>query len=260
MENLEKNKKLSLILKGIAIIAIFIAGLLGGSFFDSFKSDELPSVTDNFESKMHFVTEVIDGDTITVDGSRRIRLIAVDAPESDECYYTEAKDALKQLVEGEYVRLEKDNSVYDDFGRTLCYVFLPQGELLDNVFANNYLLEQGFANVLPASHNRKYWDILVYSRNQAVSQKRGMWADCEQELEEETSTFEADDSPPNPECLIKGNISEHGYGKTYFPPGCANYKRVKVDLKKGDRYFCTEEEAQAAGFKKAESCDQVFGM
>lgn len=257
-----KNISKASILKIIGFILIFIAGLLGGSAFDSFKSDELPSVSDNFESKLHFVTEVVDGDTITVDGSRRIRLIAVDAPESGECYYTEAKNALKQLVEGEYVRLEKDNSVYDDFGRTLCYVFLPQGELMDEVFVNDYLVEQGFANVLPASHNRRYWDILVSSRNDAVGQERGMWSDCEQELKEEgvTATFEADDPPPNPECLIKGNISEHGYGKTYFPPGCANYKRVKVDLKKGDRYFCTEEEAEEAGFKKAESCDQVFGM
>jgi len=66
--------------------------------------------------------------------------------------------------------------------------------------------------------------------------------------------FETDDPPPNPDCVIKGNISEHGYGKTYFPPGCANYKRVKVDLEKGDMYFCTEEEAEAAGFEKAGSC------
>jgi len=29
---------------------------------------------------------------------------------------------------------------------------------------------------------------------------------------------------------------------------------VKIDFEKGDMYFCTEEEAQAAGFEKAESC------
>jgi len=29
---------------------------------------------------------------------------------------------------------------------------------------------------------------------------------------------------------------------------------VKIDFEKGDMYFCTEEEAISAGFKKAESC------
>jgi len=65
---------------------------------------------------------------------------------------------------------------------------------------------------------------------------------------------EKDSGPSDPECIIKGNISEKGYGKTYLIPGCDNYKNVKIDQRKGEKYFCTEEEAFEAGFRKATNC------
>jgi len=197
---------------------------------------------------------VIDGDTIMIDGSTRVRLIEIDAPEVGECYYSESKEALSNLVEGEYVRLEKDVSGVDGFGRLLRYVFLPQEDTMDDIFVDNYIIEQGFADIREASQDKRYRDILMHGRNEAVAMEKGMWSACEQELEEEMEKFETDNPPSDPNCVIKGNISEHGYGKTYFPPGCANYKRTKIDFEKGDMYFCTEEEAEAAGFTKAESC------
>ena len=42
-------------------------------------------------------------------------------------------------------------------------------------------------------------------------------------------------APPSPECTIKGNISEKGYGKLYFLEGYPNYLKVKVDTRKGER-------------------------
>jgi micrococcal nuclease len=61
-------------------------------------------------------------------------------------------------------------------------------------------------------------------------------------------------SKPKEDCVIKGNISDRGFGKIYFVPNCINYNRVKIDLKRGEKWFCTEEEAKEAGFRKATNC------
>ncbi len=39
-----------------------------------------------------------------------------------------------------------------------------------------------------------------------------------------------------------------------FFPGCPNYANVKIDPRKGDKYFCSEAEAKAANFHKADNC------
>ena len=243
------NESLRKYLSGLLIVLI---GLFGASsLMDSETDSELVPESG---SELVEVVRVIDGDTIEINNGNIVRLLGVDTPEQGECYYSEAKQALNELVLGKNVKLEKDIFGTDNFGRLLRYVFLPEGDFTNDVFVNDYLLEQGFADTLFMSNSQKYHDILIHSRNEAVTDKRGMWGACEQELEEKTSTFETNDPPPNPDCIIKGNISEHGYGKTYFFPGCANYNRVKVDLEKGDRYFCTKEEAEQAGFKMAEGC------
>ncbi|MBU4369392.1 thermonuclease family protein [Patescibacteria group bacterium] len=255
MKEFKKGDKISQLRQIIIIILAVLAGVVGSDLADFFSDTPVTEeVVERVGDKLHLVTEVIDGDTIIVDGSTRVRFIDIDAPESGECYYSESKQALMNLVEGEYVRLEKDISGVDGYGRSLRYVFLPQEDVMDDIFVDNYMLEQGFADIRELSQDRRYRSILIHGRNEAVASNKGMWGECEQELEEEMERFETDAPPPNPDCVIKGNISEHGYGKTYFPPGCANYKRVKIDFEKGDMYFCTEEEAEAAGFKKAESC------
>ena len=48
-------------------------------------------------------------------------------------------------------------------------------------------------------------------------------------------------------CRIKGNIS-HG-GKIYHIPGSRSYDPVNIDAAKGERWFCTESEARAAGWR-----------
>ncbi len=59
--------------------------------------------------------------------------------------------------------------------------------------------------------------------------------------------------PPAPDCVIKGNISSSSRGKIYHVPGGAAYEKTQIDLSAGERWFCTEEEAQAAGWRKAKS-------
>lgn len=55
---------------------------------------------------------------------------------------------------------------------------------------------------------------------------------------------------PNAKCVIKGNISSRGE-KIYHVPGQRYYKATKIDLKRGERWFCTEKDARKAGWRKS---------
>ena len=50
-------------------------------------------------------------------------------------------------------------------------------------------------------------------------------------------------------CLIKGNVSDRG--RIYHLPGSDAYDKVRIDPGKGERWFCTEDEARAAGWRPA---------
>lgn len=58
-------------------------------------------------------------------------------------------------------------------------------------------------------------------------------------------------STPQPECLIKGNISIETNKKLYHLPGMQDYGITQIDSAKGERWFCTESEAIAAGWSRA---------
>ena len=58
----------------------------------------------------------------------------------------------------------------------------------------------------------------------------------------------------DPKCNIKGNIDPQGKIKRYYYPGCAQYNYTLLEKDLGEQWFCTEKEAQAAGWTKAETC------
>jgi hypothetical protein len=51
-------------------------------------------------------------------------------------------------------------------------------------------------------------------------------------------------------CVIKGNISSSGE-RIYHLPGQRYYDKTVISWSKGERWFCTEQEAVAAGWRKA---------
>lgn len=53
-------------------------------------------------------------------------------------------------------------------------------------------------------------------------------------------------------CDIKGNINQQGE-KTYHLKECDKYSQINISLKKGEKWFCSEAEAQAAGYKKSKN-------
>jgi hypothetical protein len=57
-------------------------------------------------------------------------------------------------------------------------------------------------------------------------------------------------SRPPAECLIKGNINSRGE-HIYHMPGQRYYDETQIDGSKGERWFCSEQEAVGAGWRKA---------
>lgn len=119
------------------------------------------------------VVRVIDGDTIDVSISGkvyRVRYIGMNAPEIGKPYYQEATDKNKELVEGKTVRLEKDISETDKYGRLLRYVYV--GDL----FVNAELVRLGYTPATPYPPDVKYEAYLKSLEEQAKAANLGMWA------------------------------------------------------------------------------------
>lgn len=55
----------------------------------------------------------------------------------------------------------------------------------------------------------------------------------------------------DPACNIKGNISYNGGERIYHMPGQYDYDDTRISYTKGERWFCSQEDARAAGWRKA---------
>ncbi|MDD5041968.1 MAG: S-layer homology domain-containing protein [Candidatus Peribacteraceae bacterium] len=65
---------------------------------------------------------------------------------------------------------------------------------------------------------------------------------------------EPDEEEPSDSCEIKGNISGKKE-KIYHVPGCKSYNATQIDESAGERWFCSEQEAVDAGWRRAENCE-----
>lgn len=123
------------------------------------------------------VTRVIDGDTIVIQGGKVVRYIGINTPESVDprrpvqCFGKEASRKNKELVEGQIVALEKDISNIDKYGRLLRYVYKG------NVFINELLVSEGFAQVATYPPDIKYVEKFKVAEKEAREAKKGLWAD-----------------------------------------------------------------------------------
>jgi len=54
-------------------------------------------------------------------------------------------------------------------------------------------------------------------------------------------------------CNIKGNINSSGE-KIYHIKECGSYDKTQIDELNGEHWFCDENEARTAGWRKAENC------
>lgn len=200
------------------------------------------------------VTRVIDGDTIEIEGGKRVRYIGIDTPETVDprkpvqCFGVEASRKNKELVEGQRVRLEKDITDRDKYNRLLRYV------RVGDTFVNLELVKQGFAQSYSYPPDVKYQDRFIQAQREAREAKSGLWSACP--AESKTISIPSPAPPENrasDSCLIKGNISASGE-KIYHLPGCGSYVKTQIDIGRGERWFCSEAEAQKAEWRMALNC------
>lgn len=204
----------------------------------------LPISSPKISGQVYKVTRVIDGDTIEIEGSQKVRYIGIDTPETVhpekavECFGREATTENKKLVEGKEVRMEKDVSETDKYGRLLRYVYV------DDLFANDYLVRQGFAYASTYPPDVKYQEKLRQAEQEAKENKRGLWHP------EACQVTPVPASSQNGDCLIKGNISSSSE-KIYHLPGQRYYEKTIIDETADEHWFCTEQEALAAGWRRS---------
>ena len=210
------------------------------------------------------VLSVADGDTITVaiDGvDQRVRLIGIDAPElhnPEECFGQESAEYARAVLAGGMVQLVADpgQGDRDRYGRLLRYVLLPDGT---NV--NAALVASGYAYEYTYDDPYRYQDLFREDERSARSGAAGLWsaAACGgQRLPQgaaATTTLAASSSPaadPPAGCVIKGNINSKG-DRIFHVPGDASYPDTVVTAARGERYFCSEADAIAAGWRPAKN-------
>ncbi|GAB4814194.1 hypothetical protein N2152v2_001240 [Parachlorella kessleri] len=222
---------------------------------------------------------VVDGDTLEVEDTK-IRVNGIDAPEkaqpcrnkSGKVYACglDAKAVLEAKVGQTPVACEVKE--LDKFGRSVatCYANSGAGEDL-----GAYMVESGYA-VAYWKYGTEYCPL----HEQARAAKRGIWAGsfqlpsdwrhmpldiddvvgvpppCPGPTAEVTNVqgdaVPADELPPNPQCPIKGNINAKGE-RIYHVPGGNFYDATSVEVSEGERWFCSEREAVAAGWRAAKS-------
>ena len=191
---------------------------------------------------------VTDADTLKIAGET-IRLDAVDAPElSQSCLTSKgeqqrcgivAKQALIEFIDGRTIVCRGED--VDAYGRWIARCYLERQEI------STWLVSQGHALAY-----RLFSERLVAAENQARLAGRGIWQTKFQspwDYRRERWQVASQTAPDG--CPIKGNINRKGEKIYHTPWGSAHYNRTKISLAKGERWFCDEAEALAAGWRRA---------
>jgi endonuclease YncB( thermonuclease family) len=191
-----------------------------------------------------------DADTLLISGVT-VRLFGIDAPELDQnCLKADgrewacgqwAADQARALFKGQ--RLTCTARDTDPYGRTVATCFAG-GEDVAEV-----LVRRGLAT----AYKRYSGDYLAAEKAAALT-LTGIWQGSLMAPEafraaklEARAAANAEAAPSG--CVIKGNISERGH--IYHLPGQDGYRRTMINEGKGERWFCSEAEALAAGWRKA---------
>ncbi len=124
------------------------------------------------------VIEVVDGDTVILDGGIEVRLVGIQAPKlplerpnfAKWPLADEAKAALARLTLGRQVRLEYGGRRQDRYRRRLAHLFTAEG-----AWVQGLLLEEGMARVYSFRDNRALIPEMLALERQARARRRGIW-------------------------------------------------------------------------------------
>jgi endonuclease YncB( thermonuclease family) len=191
--------------------------------------------------------EVVDADTFRLSGTK-VRLWGVDAPESGQAclgaagsrYLCGSKAALALADWIGRRRMSCQQRDTDRYGRSVVSCTVAGEDVA------GWLARQGWAR----DYTRYSRGAYAYQESQAREARRGIWqgehvAPWAWRGGERLRSEQA--SAPAGDCRIKGNIS--GSGRIYHMPGSRHYERTRIDESAGERWFCSAEEAEQAGWR-----------
>lgn len=190
----KKRRKIAVIF-ATAFGVICTAGFIHDAYSlrnstSSFSADRqvLSAVSDNFscsDLKKGKMVRVKDGDTYAMiidDKETTVRLIGVDTPESvapseySKENTSEGKTiseiVKKKLQPGDVLYVEYDAAQIDKYGRTLAYLYFEDG-----LMVQEWLLQNGYAQVMTVQPNSKYAERFAEIQHKAAVDKNGLWAD-----------------------------------------------------------------------------------
>lgn len=213
----------------------------------------LSAVAGNGDGDFTGRVKVIDADTWDV-GAERVRIFGIDAPEMDQtCQDPQGQDWACGVWATEQVRarfggrrVDCDRLEQDRYGRTVARCFLNGKDVAREI------VSAGLAFAF-----RRYSTDYVLDEKGAAVNARGLHASKVQTPSEfraarGAAQVSGRQSDPRPEhdCAIKGNISSKGV-RIYHVPGQYYYQRTRIRTAKGERWFCTEADARAAGWRRS---------
>jgi endonuclease YncB( thermonuclease family) len=193
---------------------------------------------------------VIDGDTFDV-GGVTVRLFGADAPERDQTCITAsgadypcgdwATAQTAALFDGARVTCETLD--IDRHGRIVARCF-DGGQDIAAI-----LVGQGIA----LAYRDYSWDYDLAEKSAQVA-GRGLWSGSfelpsDWRADRAAAQVASAPQPPSQDCIIKGNISNSG--QIYHQPHNRDYDGTRIDTARGERWFCSPEEAEAAGWRPA---------
>jgi len=190
--------------------------------------------------------EALGGDLVRVAGTT-VRLAGVEAPELQQSCGAgtrryrcgaAAQAALGRLVNGRTLACSVNGA--DSAGRGLATCMRGRLDV------NGELVRQGHAFA-----GSGLFAAYTSLERQAREAKLGIWAAGEVERPAEFRAKlwdEAKRRAPDG-CPIKGLVT--GEGRVYVLPWSPDYDRGRIQKARGERWFCSEREAEAAGFKPA---------
>jgi len=213
------------------------------------------------------VVSVTDGDTIKVKINGQVeavRFLLVDTPETnhprlgEQPFGQEAKAFTKNMLEGKTVQLEKDVSDGDKYGRLLYYLYVD-GKSVQEELLRNGLARVAYVYVPNTKYVDQYYRIQKEAQEKGIgiwsvenyAQKDGFHKEIIEKNQSKTNNQNQSAVQPAGDCTIKGNISSNG-DKIYHMPGQHFYEVTQIDLSKGEKYFCSREEAEQAGFRASQ--------
>ena len=221
-----------------------------------------------FAATLSGAPRILDGNTIEIEKTT-VRLAGIEAPETDQiCLDAQGRKwACGVAVRDELIKHSNGRTWdchterRDEYRRALGNCFI-EGEDI-----NAWMVRSGLALSAGASHHTYVvfelvastahaglwsgafiapWDWPRRNRGTIIVGATSVPVDAQEVLLGSVLLSK----PPSPECLIKGTVARRGE-RIYYLPGQPGYEQIDMTKKRGERWLCSEAEAEATGWRKA---------